>query len=391
MRSEMRRFRHLRASGWSGPRRACAGSRRGLGGRGRSGSGDVGQDLVELAVAATIEPVAGGTSGAGRQGAVPLLMANWALVPWRRRLPTRPSARLRRRRRCHRSGSGRCRTVPPAGWSGWGVRRSGRAAVAAGQALAGDPGAGAGVVGQQLPAVVDQAAQRLQGPSPRTVGRLAWRRVIGAITSASIGSVLAWLRPRRRAWAVSWVGPRHRQAAVLQGEGGLAAQATGAFDADAVGMAGERPGDQVGVAGWVVGEAGLGDGSAVGSTAHAARVAWCGSMPMRCTWAPAGRGWPPGAAHTWVDPGRAAPIKRHRPAELPEGPSNGKPRPGRARRCLRHCWEQATSNTHVVLLGQDGGDQPDRGRAVGKDPHDVGAAADLAVESVGYTNADIGL
>jgi hypothetical protein len=36
----------------------------------------------------------------------------------------------------------------------------------------------------------------------------------------------------------------------------------------------------------------------------------------------------------------------------------------------------------VVLFGQDGGHQPDRGGAVGKDPHDVGAAADLAVEAL---------
>jgi hypothetical protein len=58
---------------------------------------------------------------------------------------------------------------------------------------------------------------------------------------------------------------------------------------------------------------------------------------------------------------------------------------------LGHSREQATSNTHVVLFGQHGGDQPDRGRAVREDAHDVGAAADLAVEPVGYTNADIGL
>jgi hypothetical protein len=40
----------------------------------------------------------------------------------------------------------------------------------------------------------------------------------------------------------------------LQGEGGLAAQAAGTFDADAVRTMSERPSDQVGVAGWVLGK-----------------------------------------------------------------------------------------------------------------------------------------
>jgi hypothetical protein len=34
-----------------------------------------------------------------------------------------------------------------------------------------------------------------------------------------------------------------------------------------------------------------------------------------------------------------------------------------------------------VLLGQDCADQPDEAAAVGEDPDDVSAAADLAVES----------
>jgi hypothetical protein len=34
----------------------------------------------------------------------------------------------------------------------------------------------------------------------------------------------------------------------------------------------------------------------------------------------------------------------------------------------------------VVLLGQDGADEPDDGEAVGEDPDDVGASADLPVE-----------
>jgi hypothetical protein len=36
----------------------------------------------------------------------------------------------------------------------------------------------------------------------------------------------------------------------------------------------------------------------------------------------------------------------------------------------------------VVLLGEDGPDEPDDARAVGEDPDDVGASADLAVESL---------
>ena len=38
----------------------------------------------------------------------------------------------------------------------------------------------------------------------------------------------------------------------------------------------------------------------------------------------------------------------------------------------------------VVLLGQDGADEPDDRAAVGEDPDDVGAAADLAVEALVY-------
>jgi hypothetical protein len=39
----------------------------------------------------------------------------------------------------------------------------------------------------------------------------------------------------------------------------------------------------------------------------------------------------------------------------------------------------------VVLLGQDGADEADQGVAAGEDAHDVGAAADLAVEPfLGY-------
>ena len=39
----------------------------------------------------------------------------------------------------------------------------------------------------------------------------------------------------------------------------------------------------------------------------------------------------------------------------------------------------------VVLLGEDGADEPDQGVAVGEDADDVGAAADLPVEPfVGY-------
>jgi len=34
----------------------------------------------------------------------------------------------------------------------------------------------------------------------------------------------------------------------------------------------------------------------------------------------------------------------------------------------------------VVLLGEDGADEPDQGVAVGEDADDVGAAADLPVE-----------
>ena len=36
----------------------------------------------------------------------------------------------------------------------------------------------------------------------------------------------------------------------------------------------------------------------------------------------------------------------------------------------------------VVLLGQDGADEPDNGASVGEDADDVGAAADLAVEAL---------
>jgi hypothetical protein len=35
-----------------------------------------------------------------------------------------------------------------------------------------------------------------------------------------------------------------------------------------------------------------------------------------------------------------------------------------------------------VLLGQDGADEADEGVAVGEDPDDVGAAADLPVEAL---------
>ena len=43
-----------------------------------------------------------------------------------------------------------------------------------------------------------------------------------------------------------------------------------------------------------------------------------------------------------------------------------------------------------MLLGQDGSDEPDRGVAVGEDPDDVGAAADLAVEPlVGVVGPDL--
>ena len=44
----------------------------------------------------------------------------------------------------------------------------------------------------------------------------------------------------------------------------------------------------------------------------------------------------------------------------------------------------------VVLLGQDGADESDRCVAVGEDPDDVGAAADLAVEAlVGVVGPDL--
>ena len=44
----------------------------------------------------------------------------------------------------------------------------------------------------------------------------------------------------------------------------------------------------------------------------------------------------------------------------------------------------------VVLLGQDGADEPDDRGAVGEDPDDVGAAADLAVEAfVGVVGPDL--
>jgi hypothetical protein len=160
----------------------------------------------------------------------------------------------------------------------------------------------------------------------------------------------------------------------------LAAQAAGAFDTDAVETMSQRPGDQVGVAGWVVGEAGLGEGPAVSLDGTRRQGVFVRSMPMKCTWACYRLGWLPGAAHTCVDPGRAAPIKRHHPAWLPGGPSNGKPQPGRARRCLRHSREQAKSNTHIVLLGQDRADQPQDRRPIGEDPDHIGPPADLPVD-----------
>jgi hypothetical protein len=36
----------------------------------------------------------------------------------------------------------------------------------------------------------------------------------------------------------------------------------------------------------------------------------------------------------------------------------------------------------VVLLGQDGADEPGDARTVGEDPDDAGAAADMAVEAL---------
>jgi len=64
---------------------------------------------------------------------------------------------------------------------------------------------------------------------------------LAAAASAGLGGELGW-------------NLDHREAAVLQGEGGLPAQAAGAFDADAVGIVSERPSNQVGVGGWVVGK-----------------------------------------------------------------------------------------------------------------------------------------
>ena len=44
----------------------------------------------------------------------------------------------------------------------------------------------------------------------------------------------------------------------------------------------------------------------------------------------------------------------------------------------------------VVLLDEDGADEPDRGVAVGEDPDDVGASADLAVQPfVGVVGPDL--
>ena len=45
----------------------------------------------------------------------------------------------------------------------------------------------------------------------------------------------------------------------------------------------------------------------------------------------------------------------------------------------------------VVLFGQDGSDEADDGVAVGEDPEDVGAAADLAIEAfVGSSPMSVG-
>ena len=116
-----------------------------------------------------------------------------------------------------------------------------------------------------------RGARRCWLIDPGSVSRTQKQVSLGlaAASSAGLGGELGW-------------DLDHGQAAVLQGEGGLVAQAAGAFDPDAVGTMGQRPGDQVGVAGWVVGEAGLGDGPTVGSTARR-QGARCGSMPMKCT------------------------------------------------------------------------------------------------------------
>jgi hypothetical protein len=122
-----------------------------------------------------------------------------------------------------------------------------------------------GALGQQLPAIVNQAAQGLQGPVATNGGQVGIAQGDPSDQQRvdRVGLGLAAASPARLGGELGW-DLDHRQAAVLQGEGGLAAQAAGAFHADAVGTMRERPSDQLGVAGWVVGEAGVGDGPAVG-------------------------------------------------------------------------------------------------------------------------------
>ncbi len=55
-----------------------------------------------------------------------------------------------------------------------------------------------------------------------------------------------------------------------------------------------------------------------------------------------------------------------------------------------HAEVAAAFGPFVVLLGQDGADEPDQGVAVGEDADDVGAAADLAVQPFLYPALGVG-
>jgi hypothetical protein len=117
-----------------------------------------------------------------------------------------------------------------------------------------------GPLGQQLAPVVDQHTQFLQRP----LGADGWQVVVaqgdpgdqqrvdrvglGVVTppAASLGGQLRWHLD-------------NGEAAARQHERGLAAQAAGSFDPDPGGLLVQRPGEQVGVPGRVVGEGGVVD------------------------------------------------------------------------------------------------------------------------------------
>ena len=93
----------------------------------------------------------------------------------------------------------------------------------------------------------------LKRPSPNVLPKRrrghGWsRRAIWAITNASTWSVLVWVRPRRRTWAVNWGGTsRTSQTGSYSGHRGRATVGTGPFNRYPDGVLGLCPVDQLAV------------------------------------------------------------------------------------------------------------------------------------------------